>query len=370
VLESGVQVLRALAVDHVLAQHPEPLVARRLRHDVLDGELRGGEVDRFGVLVALLQPLEHHLALVPAAELVEGRRLDLLAQLVVIGPEAVLGGEELVQPVSDRHVERELPGHRLKDPVEVVRRHPAHHPAHQEALDVRHRAGRVRGVKLPAPAPVEQQQKRGIGDLGLPGVQPVQMGADRFVRLFLGVEQPTEEGASPVQLLDVRLDLRLADLTPLEALLLSRVEVLAADPVVPVEHQLKPHELFQLVVAQTVLQRKPVGLVDVLTAGGQPHEQVVAQQVGLAQLEAGVVEGLEDAVHVVCALGCHRHQREPGGDGLLDAEHVLRGGRIGGLDELAAEEAVGGGDGSAGGLLRERPANVCRELRPVSLGRQ
>ncbi|WP_243761118.1 hypothetical protein [Streptomyces sp. YIM 98790] len=105
--------------------------------------------------VALLQPLEHHLALMPATVLVEGRLVDLLAQFVVVGPEAVLGGEELVQPVRDRHVERKLSGHCLEDAVEVVRRHPAHHPAHQEALDVRHRAGRVRGVQVPALAPVE-----------------------------------------------------------------------------------------------------------------------------------------------------------------------------------------------------------------------
>jgi hypothetical protein len=44
----------------------------------------------------------------------------------------------------------------------------------------------------------------------------------------------------------------------------------------------------------------------VLTAGVQLHEQVVAQQVGLTELQAGVVEGLEDAVHVVAALGGHR----------------------------------------------------------------
>lgn len=57
VLKPGVQILHALSVGHILAQHPEPLVAGRLRHDVLDGELRGGEVHRFRMLVALLQPL-------------------------------------------------------------------------------------------------------------------------------------------------------------------------------------------------------------------------------------------------------------------------------------------------------------------------
>ncbi|WP_243761119.1 hypothetical protein [Streptomyces sp. YIM 98790] len=112
------------------------------------------------------------------------------------------------------------------------------------------------------------------------------------------MENPAEEGAAAVQLPDVPLDLPL-DRRParrtatLEALLLSGVQILPAHPVVPVEHQLQPHELFQLVVAQAVLQRKPVGLVHVLAAGGQLHEQVVAQEIGLAQLEAGVVQRLE-----------------------------------------------------------------------------
>lgn len=196
------------------------------------------------------------------------------------------------------------------------------------------------------------------------------MGADRRVRLLLGVEQASEESGTAVQLPDVRLDLRRARLAMLEALLLGRVQVLAPHPVVPVQDQLQPHELFQLFVAETVLQGKPVGLVDVLTPGMQLHEQVIAQQVGLAELEAGVVEGLEDAVHVVAAFGGHRHQREPGCDGLLDAEHILRGCRIGCLDQLAAEESVSRCDTSAGGLLRERAADVRGELCPISLGRQ
>lgn len=275
-----------------------------------------------------------------------------------------------MQSVGDGHVEWELPGNGLEDPVEVVGRHPADHPAHQEALDVRHRTGRVRGVEVPPLAPVEQQHQRGIGDLGLPGVQAVQLGADRCFRLLLGVQQTAEESGAAVQLPDVGLDVLLGRLAALEALLLSRVEVLAAHPVVAVEDQLQPHELFQLFVAQTGLQRQPVRLVDMLTAGGQLHEQVVAQQVRLAELEPGVVQGLEDAVHVVPALGGHRHQRQPGGDGLLDAEHVLRGGGIGRLDQLAAEEGVGRCDTAAGDLFRERAADVRGELRPVRLGRQ
>lgn len=75
-------------------------------------------------------------------------------------------------------------------------------------------------------------------------------------------------------------------------------------------------------------------------------------------------------MHVVAALGGHRHQREPGGDGLLDAEHVLRGCRIGCLDQLAAEEGVSHGDTAAGGPVRERAADVRCELRSVRLGRQ
>src|SRR5690606_8694461 len=51
-------------------------------------------------------------------------------------------------------------------------------------------------------------------------------------------------------------------------------------------------------------------------------------------------------------------------------EHVLRGSRVVRLDELPAEEGVGGGDTAAGGLLAEGAADVCGELRPVSLRRQ
>lgn len=76
----------------------------------------------------------------------------------------------------------------------------------------------------------------------------------RLVGLFLRMQQSTEVSAAAMELPDVCLDLRLARRPLFEPPLLGRVQVLATNPVVTVEHQLQPHELFQLVVAQAVLQ--------------------------------------------------------------------------------------------------------------------
>ena len=118
---------------------------------------------------------------------------------------------------------------------------------------------------------------------------------------------------------------------------------------------------------QLLLQRQPQRLVDGLAPGRQPHEEVVAQQVGLGEPEPGVVERLEDPVHVVALLSGDRDQRQPRDDGVLDPLDVQRVVRVVGGGQLRGEEPVRRTD-------RVTPAGLRRRVQagevggPVGLG--
>src|SRR5689334_8846487 len=75
--------------DKVIA----PLLAERLRQDVLDRQLGVVKVDLLGVAVALLQPLKDERALRAAPTEVERAGADSLAQLLVGRPVAARPGQ-------------------------------------------------------------------------------------------------------------------------------------------------------------------------------------------------------------------------------------------------------------------------------------
>jgi hypothetical protein len=143
------------------------------------------------------------------------------------------------------------------------------------------------------------------------------------------------------------------------------VDVTLLDPVIPADDQVEPDKQLK-VGAEPVLHRQPHVPVDILAPAGQPHEQVVAEQVGLAQLQPGVVQGLEDPVHVVAALGGDFDDRQPRPDRLLDAGDVLVVIGVIHAGEHGAEELVGlrhrTRGGRAGSTEDDRPVRV-----PVSL---
>ena len=152
----------------------------------------------------------------------------------------------------------------------------------------------------------------------------------------------------------------------LEAFLLGPVDVALLDPVVSADDQVEPDEQLE-VGAEPVLHREPHVPVDVLAPAGQPHEQVVAEQVGLAQLKPGVVQRLEDPVHVVAALGGDLDDRQSRPDRLLDAGDVLVVVWVIHAGEHGAEELVrlrhGTGRGRPRSAEDDRPVRVPVRLR-------
>lgn len=74
--------------------------------------------------------------------------------------------------------------------------------------------------------------------------------------------------------------------------------------------QVQPDEEFEVLRAEALLHGQPQLLVDPLTPLGQKHENVIAQQVALAEPDTRVVDRLEDPVDVVPGLGGDLHDRE------------------------------------------------------------
>src|ERR1700756_5640143 len=88
--EVPVDLVRILAeARQVLA----PLVAQRLRQDMLDRQVADLEVDLLRVTVALLEPFEDDLPLRAASAEVERACLDRLTELFVTWPVAALPGQ-------------------------------------------------------------------------------------------------------------------------------------------------------------------------------------------------------------------------------------------------------------------------------------
>ena len=114
--------------------------------------------------------------------------------------------------------------------------------------------------------------------------------------------------------------------------------------------------------------RSTTYVVDGIGVRGQPHEQVVAQQVALGEAQPGVVQRLEDSVGVVAGLSGHADQREARDDGVLDPLDVELVVRVVGFDERRFEEAVRRPDGvgAAGRGRRVDARAVGRPGRPAS----
>nr|WP_228566997.1 hypothetical protein [Nocardia sp. SYP-A9097] len=154
------------------------------------------------------------------------------------------------------------------------------------------------------------------------------------------IDNPMEMLCPAVQFANIRLDVRFAFAVAHESALLGGVHVLPSNSHPAVEHQLQPHQLFQLLIGQTALQRQPVGLIHLLATLGQAHEQVIAHQVGLRQLQPGVVERLEDSMNVVIPLGHYLNQGQPRSDRLLDMRHIARIRRIVQRDQRLPKESI------------------------------
>ena len=75
--------------------------------------------------------------------------------------------------------------------------------------------------------------------------------------------------------------------------------------------QVIAHQALQAVGAERALQRPPMLRVDAVGSLSERHEQVVAQQVGLAQADTRRVDRLEDLVRTLSFADRHEHQREP-----------------------------------------------------------
>lgn len=71
----------------------------------------------------------------------------------------------------------------------------------------------------------------------------------------------------------------------------------------PAPLQVNAGQAFQVLEADKPLHRLPDLVVDLLRPCGEEHEDQVAQQVGLGEVDASRIERLEDAVCVVSRRG-------------------------------------------------------------------
>ncbi len=134
--------------------------------------------------------------------------------------------------------------------------------------------------------------------------------------------------------------------------------------------QVEPDQQFEVLRAEALLHGQPQLTVDPLTPLGQQHEDVVTQQVALAEADTGVVDRLEDAVHVVARFGGDLHDRQqPFEDVFHGLQPVLRIRGFLPLGERSEEEPVGESDVAAATCLRGR-ADARGERLTVGLGGQ
>ncbi len=191
------------------------------------------------------------------------------------------------------------------------------------------------------------------------------------VRLTLRVEYDVEEPRPSGQLDDLGLNGGLvpALLVPAELLLLHPVDVRALDTFIAADDEVQPGEQLHAVAAEGVVHGPPVRVVHLLAAGRQQHEDVVAQQVGLAEPHAGVVQRLEDAVDVVAPVRRDLDELQTRRQRLLEEGDVLRVVRVVVLSDLSLKEPVGLADVAAVPGKR-RPVDTGEVRGPVGLRRQ
>ena len=225
----------------------------------------------------------------------------------------------------------------------------------QVRLEVEERTGQFVRVDVPQRPALHQVQCDRERRRRAPGAQACQAEAHCVVLLLLRAEHHVVETPQRQEPLDFRPDLRLV-LQATHATLLPRVDLRLADLGILL-HQVEPEQGLQFLIGEQVLQREPQGGVDLIRPGGQLHEQVVPEQVALGELEAGVVQRLEDAVGVVVLPGGHGHDRQAGDDGGLDLRQGQRllftvSRRLTQPEQLRQEELVGFADPGAFGSVR------------------
>jgi hypothetical protein len=165
------------------------------------------------------------------------------------------------------------------DAVDIRGRAPDEEPSYQETLEVEHGARDLLGARRSLITSVEQVQQQGIHRGRAPGVQAGEALAHVWIRLTRRIQHRREESPEPRQSLDLCLDVALLH-EPVDACLLRGVGVGLLDSRIPLD-EVQPEQQLQVVCAQRLLQRKPQAVVDSVTARGQAHEQVVAQEVAL-----------------------------------------------------------------------------------------
>lgn len=110
--------------------------------------------------------------------------------------------------------------------------------------------------------------------------------------------------------------------------------------------------------------------IDLLAPGRQQHEEVVTQQVGLGELEAGVVQRLEDPVDVVTHLRSDLHQPKSPTHYLFNPGDVVGVVRVIEGDEIGLEPAVGVPDATGDLSAGRQPQDARPKIVPVGLRRQ
>ena len=346
----------------VRPQGRAPGLGEGLGHDVLD--LGVVEHDRLLVLVGPLQGLQDGLLVAAAVEVEPGERLD--------EPGGVGEAPRLQEPPQplDRILAEGGDGldeHPAVGPRALV----AHEAAEDEPGEQAQGLGQVAVAQLPpvaAPVEVEQQRERRRA-VELP--EALQRGLDLGAR----VGPLAQEGrVPPRRLLQLGRDLLRVELGRLEVPL-ERLERLAGRDVPPAPHQVVAEERREghlvdvpPVVLEVPLDRLPEGLVElVLVADRHLHEGEVADQVGLAQGDAGGVEALED-VERVLALQLGVDELQPPGEQVEEGPQARLGPGAGDRGQPAREVP----HGAAQAALR-RAAGPARQAtywsRSRSLGK-
>lgn len=215
--------------------------------------------------------------------------------------------------------------------------------------------------------PVKQVEQQRIDGGGTPRTQSLKPSPYLRVSFLVRVQDRPKEPAEAAEAGNLCLDVSLGP-QAVQPRLLPGVGVGLLDTGVSL-HEVQPEEQLQFTTAELVLQRKPPGLVDSITSAGEPHEQVVAQQISLRELQARIVQRLEDPVSIVAVLGRDGHQRQPRDDRVLNVFDVQRIVRVIGGNELSREEPVRRTNRIAAAGLRSRIQ--ARQIgRSVSLSRQ
>lgn len=158
------------------------------------------------------------------------------------------------------------------------------------------------GCGLSTVHPVEQLKRQRVVGLAAPAGQSFQHLAQLRIRLPFGLQDPHQAFGPPGEGLDLGFEGRFVRAQGFQALLLVAVDLALFGPAVAGHYQVEPDQEFEVGRAEQFLHGQPAVAVDRLAAGRQTHEEVIAQQVALAESDTGVVDRLEDPVDVVALV--------------------------------------------------------------------